>query len=95
MPVKGALLMKKRCPGMDPAYFKPEDIREQKCSSCGGDMEFWKDDVFLVCPVCGTRNTNARVGNTCLAWCKDAASCVGNRDIEDWLRLHGQWKREP
>jgi hypothetical protein len=79
--------MKNRCPGMDPANFKPEDIRNQECTACSNDIEFWKDDVFLVCSRCGTRNTNARVQNTCLAWCKEAAACVGNRDIDEWLRM--------
>lgn len=87
--------MKKRCPGMDPAFFKPEDIREQQCTGCGADLEFWKDDVFLNCPACGARNTNARVGHTCLAWCRDAASCVGSRDIEEWLRLHRGGTKKP
>ena len=87
--------MKKRCPGMDPAFFKPEDIREQQCTGCGAGLEFWKDDVFLTCPSCGARNTNARVGHTCLAWCKDAASCVGSKDIEEWLRLHGGVRGKP
>ena len=77
--------MRKRCPGMDPAYFKPEDISSQKCTVCGNEIEFWKDDVFLVCSACGARNTNARVQNTCLAWCKEAAVCVGNKDINEWL----------
>jgi predicted RNA-binding Zn-ribbon protein involved in translation (DUF1610 family) len=86
--------MKKRCPGMDPAHFKPEDIRMQECTSCGKDIEFWKDDVFLACPGCGARNTNARVQNTCLAWCKEAANCIGNKDIDEWLHLHGNNKEE-
>ena len=77
---------------MDPAYFKIEDIRTQKCTSCTGDMEFWKDDVFLVCPSCGTRNTNAGVQNTCLAWCKEASACIGNKDIEEWLILQKKKK---
>jgi predicted RNA-binding Zn-ribbon protein involved in translation (DUF1610 family) len=77
---------------MDPAHFKPEDIRMQNCTSCGGELEFWKDDVFLVCPACGTKNTNARVQNTCLAWCKDAAACVGSRDINEWLCMREEEK---
>jgi len=80
--------MKKRCPGMDPAYFRPEDIRQQQCRNCGQDMEFWKDDVFLACPACSTKNTNARLGNTCLSWCEKAAECIGNKDIEEWLKAH-------
>jgi hypothetical protein len=78
--------MKKRCPGMDPAYFKVEDIRTHKCTACGTDLEFWKDDVFLVCPGCRTKNTNPRIQNTCLAWCKEASACLGSKDIDEWLR---------
>jgi hypothetical protein len=80
-------MMKRRCPGMDPAFFKPEDISTQKCLNCGADIEFWKDDVFLACRRCGTRNTNARLGNTCLAWCGEASACVGNRELEEWLLM--------
>lgn len=80
--------MKKRCPGMDPAYFKAEDIHTQKCSCCGAELEFWKDDVFLACPQCKTKNTNPRIGSTCLSWCREAAKCLGKKDMDEWLRLH-------
>jgi len=73
---------------MNPAFFKPDDIGAQACDGCGYAIEFWKDDVFLVCPKCGARNTNARLRNTCLAWCKEAAACIGNTEIDEWLRLH-------
>jgi hypothetical protein len=79
----------KRCPGMDPAYFKPDDIGTRKCTNCSAEIEFWKDDVFLACPACTTRNVNPGVESTCLAWCKEAASCVGNMDIREWLRMRG------
>jgi predicted RNA-binding Zn-ribbon protein involved in translation (DUF1610 family) len=84
--------MKRRCPGMDPAYFRPEDIRMQKCIRCNADLEFWKDDIFLTCPGCGTRNTNARIDMTCLSWCREAASCLGSDDIDEWIRKHGNNK---
>lgn len=87
--------MRKRCPGMDPAFFKPQDIGPQKCIKCNTDLEFWKDDIFLTCPVCDTRNTNALIQNTCLSWCKEAASCLGNTDINEWLRIHGDKKDSP
>lgn len=80
--------MRKRCPGMDPGHFKPEDIASQPCSRCGAAIEFWKDDVFLPCPACGEKNTNARLKDTCLAWCKEAAACIGNQDIETWRKRH-------
>ncbi len=79
--------MNNRCPGMDPAYFKPEDIHMQLCTNCSNEIEFWKDDIFLVCSHCRTRNTNARVQNTCLTWCAEASACVGNMDINEWLHL--------
>jgi predicted RNA-binding Zn-ribbon protein involved in translation (DUF1610 family) len=74
---------------MDPAFFKLDDINEQQCVSCGYAIEFWKDDIFLPCPSCNTRNVNARVGSTCLAWCKEAQKCVGNKGISEWLKEHG------
>jgi DNA-directed RNA polymerase subunit RPC12/RpoP len=78
---------------MDPAYFKPGDVALQKCALCGCEVEFWKDDIFLACPVCGTRNMNERVRNTCLAWCREAAACVGSRDIDEWLSLQNDKRK--
>ena len=78
---------------MDPAFFKPEDIGTQHCAGCGSDIEFWKDDVFLDCSRCGAGNTNARLRNTCLTWCKEASACIGNTDIDEWLTLNRKgWK---
>lgn len=79
---------------MDHTYFKPEDIENQPCSHCGQEIEFWKDDIFLICPHCQTKNTNARVGQTCLAWCKEAAACLGNADIAEWLQLYNRKNNE-
>jgi DNA-directed RNA polymerase subunit RPC12/RpoP len=67
----------RRCPGMDPAFFKPEDIREYACPGCGAEMEFWKDDVRLTCAKCGRVVLNPELGTTCLAWCAKASECVG------------------
>jgi len=71
---------------MDPANFKPEDIFTAACPRCGTDVEFWKDDVRLACPGCKTMLYNPRLGNTCLAWCKQAARCIGNSDIDEWKK---------
>ncbi|MBC8184381.1 hypothetical protein H8E88_25075 [candidate division KSB1 bacterium] len=78
----------KKCPGMDPAYFKPEDIQMHRCLECGQELEFWKDDVKLKCAHCGQNNFNPNLGNTCLVWCKEAAKCVGNDDINEWIEKH-------
>ena len=69
--------MLRKCPGMDPAFFKPEDIRDVVCRACGYEIEFWKDDVRLNCPKCGAVNDNPFIGNTCFAWCKEALQCRG------------------
>jgi predicted RNA-binding Zn-ribbon protein involved in translation (DUF1610 family) len=78
----------KKCPGMDPAYFKPEDIKVHKCLSCNQDLEFWKDDVKIKCSQCGHYNFNPNLGNTCLVWCREAAKCVGNNDIDEWISIN-------
>jgi hypothetical protein len=70
-----------RCPGMDPAFFKPEDIRMLACPRCGAEQEFWKDDVYQTCAQCGRRNLNPMLKNSCAAWCAKAAECLGNEDI--------------
>ena len=80
--------MKMRCPGMDPAYFKPTDIKLGPCLGCGIELEFWKDDVKISCHGCGQVNFNPNLGNSCLVYCKKADECVGNNDIEEWRRLH-------
>lgn len=76
----------RRCPGMDPGFFKPDDIQVKKCIHCGEELEFWKDDVRLECPACKQINFNPNIGKTCLVWCKKAAQCLGNNDITEWLK---------
>jgi hypothetical protein len=79
-------MSRRKCPGMDPANFRPEDIKLQKCCNCGHEIEFWKDDVYLKCDSCGQENVNPALGNTCLTWCKSAAQCIGDSGIERWLK---------
>ncbi len=78
-------MSRRKCPGMDPANFRPEDIKLQKCTSCGHEIEFWKDDIYLKCDKCGQENVNAALGNTCLSWCKSATRCIGDSSIERWI----------
>jgi hypothetical protein len=80
---------RKRCPGMDPAHFRPEDIALVACVKCRAEIEFWKSDVKLACSTCGTVNVNPNVANTCLSWCDKAAECVGSMDIEEWKKKQG------
>ncbi|MBN1352083.1 hypothetical protein JXJ21_21970 [candidate division KSB1 bacterium] len=78
----------RQCPGMNPRFFKTEDVQLHPCIECGEKLEFWKDDVRLVCPNCSQVNFNPNLGKTCLVWCKGAAKCLGNTDITEWLALH-------
>jgi hypothetical protein len=73
---------------MDPAHFKPEDIKEHSCISCGAELEFWKDDVKITCHECNHINFNPNLGNTCLCWCKSASICLGNNDIHEWIKKY-------
>ena len=79
-------MMIRRCPGMDPANFKPEDIKLNQCVNCHKEIEFWKDDIKVKCPFCGHINFNPNLGNTCLVWCKEAARCIDNDDITEWQK---------
>ncbi len=66
------------CPGQDTRYWKPGDIFEVVCPSCGGKLEFFKDDVSRKCG-CGIRVENPRVGPGCAQWCGHAAECLGTQ----------------
>ena len=78
--------MKLRCPGMDPNRFKPEDIQMIKCTGCSYTLEFWKDDVYIVCDECGNKNPNPKIESYCIAWCSEAESCLGKPDIAHWKK---------
>jgi hypothetical protein len=64
------------CPGQDTRYWKPGDIFEVACPSCGAKLEFFKDDVSRQC-VCGCRVENPGVALGCARWCGHAAECLG------------------
>ena len=75
-----------RCPGMDPANFRPEDITLRQCVECGEEIEFWKDDVRIACRSCRHVNFNPDIKNTCLARCEHAPACVSSNDILEWKK---------
>jgi hypothetical protein len=74
---------------MDPTSWKPSDIAEHCCTTCGVAIEFWKDDVKRRCPACGEFMFNPRRGDTFLSWYKKASECLGNSDIEEWKKRMG------
>lgn len=71
-----------RCPGLDPSRFKPDDVFELICPSCGNSVEFWKDESKRKCKKCGQDVRNPRLDLGCAKWCKFAAQCLG-KEVDD------------
>ena len=65
-----------KCPGQDMRYWKPGDIFNAKCPSCGGSIEFFKDEVRRKCR-CGHTVTNPKLDFGCAEWCAYAEQCIG------------------
>jgi hypothetical protein len=66
-----------RCPGQDLRFWKPEDIFEVECPSCGSSVEFWKDEPQVKCPDCKQVIVNPKLDLGCAKWCKHAEDCLG------------------
>ena len=64
-----------RCPGQTTMFWKPDDIYDVKCPSCGAPVEFWKDDSKRTCK-CGHRFLNPKRDLGCLEYCKYAEDCM-------------------
>ena len=68
--------MRERCPGQDTRYMRPEDVHETPCPTCGGKVEFFRDDLSRKCPDCGTRFRNPKLDLRCAKWCPFAKECI-------------------
>ncbi len=66
-----------RCPGQDQRFWKPEDIFDVKCPSCGQAVEFFKDEPKLKCSKCGKIVVNPKIDLGCAEWCQYAEQCLG------------------
>jgi len=66
-----------RCPGQDPTRWKPKDILELKCPTCGSPVEFWKDEPVRNCRNCGKEVRNPKIDLGCAQWCPSAKQCLG------------------
>ncbi|MFZ2149452.1 MAG: HD domain-containing protein [Sedimentisphaerales bacterium] len=66
-----------RCPGQDQRFWKPEDIFEVRCSGCGENVEFFKDEPKLKCRECGQMVVNPKIDLGCAEWCQYAEQCLG------------------
>lgn len=64
-----------RCPGQNTLFWKPDDIYDVRCPSCGAPVEFWKDDSKRTCK-CGHRFLNPKRDLGCLEYCKYAEQCM-------------------
>lgn len=65
------------CPGQDTRFWRPGDIFEVNCQSCGNSLEFFKDEATRRCRKCGARVTNPRFSLGCAQWCEHAKECLG------------------
>jgi putative nucleotidyltransferase with HDIG domain len=65
-----------KCPGQDTRYWKPSDIFEAPCPTCGRIVEFFKDDAVRKCAGCGSRVPNPHLDFGCATYCKFAAQCL-------------------
>ena len=66
-----------KCPGQDLRFWKPEDIFEVQCSSCGHPIEFFKDEPKLKCRKCGQMVANPKIDLGCAEWCQYGEQCLG------------------
>ena len=66
-----------KCPGQDTRYWKPGDIFEVECPTCGKQVEFFKDEATRRCRSCRGTVVNPRMDFGCAAYCKYAADCLG------------------
>lgn len=71
-----------KCPGQDQRFWKPEDIFEKPCPTCGKMVEFWKDDPRRKCPHCHALLVNPKLDFGCAAWCPQAKQCLGENEPE-------------
>jgi hypothetical protein len=83
-----------KCPGMNPGFWRPKDIKENKCPACGSPVEFWKDDIKRKCAECGKVMFNPNLGNLCLTYCDKAVDCLGNLEIEEWKKQTEGMRKE-
>jgi putative nucleotidyltransferase with HDIG domain len=65
-----------KCPGQDQRFWKPGDIFEVKCNSCGQKVEFFKDEPKLKCHGCGNLIVNPKINLGCAKWCRYAEQCL-------------------
>lgn len=71
-----------QCPGQDSRYWDGAAIFEAKCSHCGTEVEFFKDDSTRTCPGCGHKIINPKNDFGCASYCPYAEQCLGEMPPE-------------
>ncbi|KPJ62507.1 MAG: hypothetical protein AMS15_03720, partial [Planctomycetes bacterium DG_23] len=86
-----------KCPGQDRRFWKPGDIFETDCPSCGQKIEFWKDDVRQKCAGCGKEVLNPRLDLACAQWCQYAEKCLEGLSLEERITAEafGVFRQSP
>ena len=68
---------KSKCPGQNTMFWRPGDIFDVECGTCGAMVEFFKDEVSRRCSKCGSRVRNPKLNLGCAQWCEHAKECLG------------------
>jgi len=72
-----------QCPGQDTRYWQYDDIFEIECPFCLTKIEFFKDDVFRVCPKCQQKIPNPKLNKGCAEHCPYAGKCFAQNQTEN------------
>ena len=69
------------CPGQDLRTWKPEDIIEVPCPTCGNPVEIWKDEPVRTCRLCHNPVPNPRMNRGCAQWCSHSKECQASTTV--------------
>ncbi|MEM3726909.1 MAG: hypothetical protein QXG49_00775 [Candidatus Bathyarchaeia archaeon] len=76
----------RHCPGIK-TLIEPKIIT-RTCPACGGEVEFFSDEIETQCPECG-RPLHIEATPSCVVWCQYAFQCIAdlkNRNLISSLR---------
>lgn len=72
-----------KCPGQDTRFWDNNAIYKEPCPNCEEPIEFWKDESFQRCKMCGVRVKNPKLDLGCAEYCEFAEQCLGFINDED------------
>lgn len=77
--------MLSHCPGA--ANLRTPTLSIRKCPQCGEEVEFFSNELNVVCSRCGFVIFNDI--QSCIQWCRHAEECIGS---EQYWKLKGNTK---